>query len=149
MPHSTSRGQLVAPAPEGENPDRQAPSLLPPSPGHKPGASSCARLDAPPIVPAGLTHPAIPGRSSEEAGGGVSRTFCAACPREAGAQGPGGVWGWPLANCPQPQRHQTWGGPTLCHVSCTMPALSARISMSRWASPSLSTMLPTAETSVL
>ena len=41
------------------------------------------------------------------------------------------------------------GGPTLCHVSCTMPALSARISMSRWASPSLSTMLPTAETSVL
>ena len=69
---------------------------------------------------------------------------------------PGRLGPWDQVGCgggpwptPQPQWHQTWGGPTLCHVSCTMPALSARISMSRWASPSLSTMLPTAETSVL
>lgn len=73
-------------------------------------ASSCACLDAPPIVAAGLTHPAIPGRGREEAGGGVSRTFCAA----GHAPGRPGPWdqvgvGVAPARCPQPQWHQTRG----------------------------------------
>ena len=69
-----------------------------------------------------------------------------------GGRGPGTRWGVGVAPGQLPAaavvpNMAEW--PTLCHVSCMMPALSARISMSRWASPSLSTMLPTAETSVL
>ena len=41
------------------------------------------------------------------------------------------------------------GRSTLCQVSWMTPAFSDRISMSRWASPSLNTMLPTVETRVL
>lgn len=62
-------------------------------------------------------------------------------PQGGRAWDPGGVWGWPLANHLAAVAPNMAEGPTLCHVSCMMP-LSARISMSRWASPSLSTMLP-------
>lgn len=68
-------------------------------------ASSCARLDAPPVVAAGLTHPAIPGRGSEEAGGGVSRTFCAA------GQAPGRPGPWDHVGC--------GGGPWTAACSCS------------------------------
>ena len=86
-------GAAHGPAPEAGNPDRQAPSLLPQALATNQQASSCTHLDAPPIVAAGLIYPAIPGRGGEEAGGGVSRTFCAA------GQAPGRPGPWDQVGC--------------------------------------------------
>lgn len=171
MPRGTSWGSSWPQAPDREKPGRQTPSFLSPSPGHKPEDPSSwpprrpsPALNSPPAAVAGLQlkqkhprviHAARPGeghrvlprgrwRCSRNTPRSLSGQVRPAC----GAPSRGGRGPRPGNHC-HSLAPGVGGGPTLCHVSWTTPAFSDRISMSRWASPSLNTMLPTVETSVL